>query len=395
MQAEIQGRYVKNYPIAAPDIGELEMQYVLDAVESGWVSSIGKYVTNFEEGFAGFCGAAHGVSMTNGTDALRIALRAWGIGEGDEVIVPALSFIAVQAAVVDSGATPVLVDIDESVWCLDPKLVAKAIGPKTKAIIAVHSYGHPADMDGLREAVAGREIYILEDAAESHGAKYKGRLVGSLADAACFSFYGNKLLTTGEGGIVLTNDAHLAERARFLRDHAMDKDRRYFHPEVGFNCRLTNVQAAIGCAQIKRSEELIGGKNRLLDLYKRHFENFSFIELNPAADWAEPVNWLTSAILEPQFADLRDPLCAALKEKGIDTRPFFVPAYEMPPYANCRFVHNAKTLANTVSSRISKRGFNLPTLIGMSEDDVAYIADAVSSAFEALSGGARPLRGTE
>lgn len=385
---------MKNYPIAAPDIGKLEAQYVLDAVESGWISSIGKYVTNFEEGFASFCGASHGVSMTNGTDALRIALRAMGVGEGDEVIVPALSFIAVQAAVADSGATPVLVDIDEAVWCIDPKLVAKAIGPKTKAIIAVHSYGHPADMDGLSEAVAGREIYILEDAAEAHGAKYKGRLVGGLADAACFSFYGNKLLTTGEGGIMLTDDAHLAERARFLRDHAMDKNRRYFHPEVGFNCRLTNVQAAIGCAQIERSGELIGSKNRLLDLYKRYFESFSFIKLNPAADWAEPVNWLTSAILEPQFADLRDPLCAALKEKGIDTRPFFVPAYEMPPYAKCRVFHDAESLANTVSSRISKRGFNLPTLIGMSEDDVAYIADAVLSAFKSLSDRATRSLGT-
>ncbi|MGC5198197.1 DegT/DnrJ/EryC1/StrS family aminotransferase [Aphanothece microscopica] len=384
---------MKNYPIAAPDIGKLEARYVLEAVESGWISSIGKYVNAFEEGFSGFCGAAHGVSMTNGTDALRIALRAMGIGAGDEVVVPALSFIAVQAAVVDSGATPVLVDIDEAVWCLDPKLVAEAIGPKTKAIIAVHSYGHPADMDGLREAVGDREIHILEDAAESHGAKYKGKMVGSLADAACFSFYGNKLLTTGEGGIMLTDNAHLAERARFLRDHAMDKDRRYFHPEVGFNCRLTNVQAAIGCAQIERSEELIGGKNKLLDLYKRRFADFSFMKLNPAADWAEPVNWLTSAILEPQFADLRDPLCAALKEKGIDTRPFFVPAYEMPPYAHCNVIHHADSLEDTVSSRISKCGFNLPTLIGMTEDDVDYIAEAVSSSFEALNGAAVLSRG--
>jgi len=376
---------VKSYPIAAPDIGDLEARYVLEAIESGWISSIGKYVTKFEEGFAEFCGGAHGVSMTNGTDALRIALRTMGIGAGDEVIVPALSFIAVQAAVVDSGATPVMVDVDEDFWCLNPKLVAEAIGPKTKAIIAVHSYGHPADMDGLREAVGDRKIHILEDAAESHGAKYKGKMVGSLADAACFSFYGNKLLTTGEGGIILTDNANLAERARFLRDHAMDKNRRYFHPEVGFNCRLTNVQAAIGCAQIERSEELIGGKNRLLDLYKRRFADFSFIKLNPAATWAQPVNWLTCAVLEPQFADLRDPLCAALKEKGVDTRPFFVPAYEMPPYAEYKVIHYADSLEDTVSSRISKRGFNLPTLIGMSEDDVAYIAEAVSSSFEAVA----------
>ncbi len=379
---------MKSYPIAAPDIGALEAQYVLEAVESGWISSIGKFVTRFEDEFAAFSGAAHGVSMTNGTDALRIAMRAMGIGAGDEVIVPALSFIAVHASVVDCGAVPVMVDIDERHWCLDPSLVAKAIGPRTKAIVAVHSYGHPADMDALREAIGDREIFLIEDAAESHGAKYKGRTVGSLGDAAGFSFYGNKLLTTGEGGIMLTNDAELAERTRFLRDHAMDKDRRYFHPEVGYNCRLTNIQAAIGCAQIERADELIGRKNDLFGLYERHSADLPFVKLNPAEEWAEPVNWLTCAVLEPEYAHLRDDLCAALKEKGVDTRPFFIPAFEMPPYADYPVFHNAETLDKTVSSEISQRGFNLPTLTDMDESDVAYIAEAVASSFEAVSGNA-------
>ncbi len=234
------------YPIAAPDLGELEAEYVLDAIRSGWVSSLGDYILNLETGFAQFCESKHGIATCNGTTALHLVLEVLGIKPGDEVIVPSLTFVATANAVRYTGATPVFVDVDPETWCIDPACVDRAITKRTRAVIPVHLYGHPADMDALEAVTESRGIVLIEDAAEAHGARYRGSRVGSIGRVGVFSFYGNKIITTGEGGMIVTDDADLASRSRFLRDHAMSADRRYWHTEVGYNSYVGSLRGARG-----------------------------------------------------------------------------------------------------------------------------------------------------
>jgi perosamine synthetase len=354
-------------PVAEPDLSPLEEQYLLEAIRSGWVSSIGPFIDRFEQEFAAFCGVRHCVALANGTVALHVALLAAGVGPGDEVIVPDMTFVATAAAVRHVGAEPVLVDVDPDTLTLDVELTARAISPRTKAIIPVHLFGVPADMDALRALAKERGLFLLEDAAEAHGAKIGGRPVGSLGDAATFSFYGNKLITTGEGGCVVTDDAALAERIRFLKDHAMSKSRRYYHPEVGFNYRMTNLQAALGCAQIARFPEMLSRRMAVLGEYRRQLEGLP-LRLNPVIAGREEVCWLVYARLESPDATLA--LVAALAEAGFDTRPLFVPMHELPPYAECRLV----TRGESVSSRESVRGLCLPSSNRLDPADIARLA---------------------
>ena len=375
----------KFYPVSSPDIGELEEQYVLQAVRSGWVSSIGEFVDRFEQGFARFCGSTHGVALSNGTDAIFLALKVLGVGPGDEVIVPALTFVAVPAVVLHVGAEPVLVDVAPGYWGLEPAAVERAFTEKTRAVIAVHLYGHPVDMDPILAMAAERGVPVIEDAAEAHGALYRGTKVGTLGKMGCFSFYGNKLITTGEGGIITTDDGDLAERVRFIKDHAMDKKRRYYHPEAGFNCRMTNLQAALGCAQLDRMDELMGKRARLLEMYRRELDGVEGLSLNPKMPWAEPVNWIVCGVLSPDLAPRRDALLAALRTRGVDTRPFFVPAHEMPPYARCRRVGaEGEQLPGALAA--AERGFNLPTTPALEAADVKHIADQVKGAMGEVIG---------
>ena len=286
-------------PVAEPDLGSLEESYVLDAVRSGWVSSIGPYVGRFESGFAEFTGVRHAVAVSNGTTAIHLALLAAGVGPGDEVVVPALTFVATAAAVRHAGAEPVFVDSEPGVGTMDPAALARALSPRTKAVIPVHLYGNAADMDPILELARKRGLFVIEDAAEAHGAKDRGRIVGSMGHVGVFSFYGNKILTTGEGGAVVTDDDALAVRVRFLKDHAMDPSRRYWHPEVGYNYRMTNVQAALGCAQLERYGELTAKRQRVLDLYREAFADTS-ISINPGRPWSTPVPWLVCALLREE-----------------------------------------------------------------------------------------------
>jgi perosamine synthetase len=366
-------------PVAEPDLSKLEEQNVLEAVRSGWVSSLGKFVTQFEQEFAAFCGAAHGVATSNGTTALHLALVAAGIGAGDEVIVPSLTFVATVAAVRHAGATPVFVDSDPVIGTMDPAAVERAFTPATRAIIPVHLFGHPADMDPIRELARSRGVFVLEDAAESHGARYRGRRVGGLGDASCFSFYGNKVMTTGEGGMVVTNDLRLVERLRFLRDHAMDPKRRYWHPEVGFNYRLTNPQAALGVAQLSRFEEITERRQRVLDNYRELAADAELpLSFNPGRSWATTIPWLVCAILRPGTeAGLRERLFAGLHERGIDTRPYFVPIHVLPPYVGFRRVSadSGDQLVHTES--LASRGFNLPSSGSLTRDDISRVVAAI------------------
>lgn len=363
-------------PVAEPSIGEREVAYVHEAVASGWVSSIGAFVDRFERDFAAFCGTAHAVAISNGTDSIFLALRALGIGPGDEVVVPALTFAAVGAVVHHVGATPVLVDVHPDHWNLDPAAVERALTPQTKAVIAVHLYGHPADMDPLMALCVPRGIAVIEDGAEAHGARYKGRTVGSIGTVGSFSFYGNKVITTGEGGALVSDDADLLARVRHWKDHAMSPERRYYHTEAGYNCRMTNLQAALGVAQLERAPELIGWRARLLAQYRDALADVPGLVLNPHLEWAEPVNWLVCAVLDPALAPSRDALLAALRTHGVDTRPFFVPMPDLPPYAACRVV-DAKGDAAPVAAWLGAAGFNLPTSERVTEADVRRIAEVL------------------
>lgn len=366
----------RSFPVASPDIGDKELEYVTEAVRSGWVSSIGEYVDRFEREFASYCTVDHGVAMTNGTDALFIALKALGVGPGDEIMVPALTFVAVPAVVLTAGAEPVIVDVHPDYWCLDPAAVERAITPRTKAVVVVHAYGHPADMDPILELCRPRGIKVIEDCAEAHGARYKGRVVGSMGDAGCFSFYGNKVITTGEGGMAVTNDASLAQRMRFLKDHAMDPHRRYFHPEVGYNSRMTNIQAALGCAQMERIDELQEKRDTILQWYRDMLADASFLSLNPRMAWADPVNWTVCALLDDRNASARDDTLRGLKERGVDTRPFFVPVQDMPPYSTYRVVGEKEGQA-PVSEMLAGAGFNLPSSPLLKKEDVEYCCRAL------------------
>ena len=360
-------------PVAEPILGEKELQYVSECVLTGWVSSAGKFVTRFEAMFAEFCEARHAVATSNGTTALHLALLALEIGPGDEVIVPSLTFIATANAVLYTGAQPVLVDSEPDTWNIDPAKVKAAITPQTKAIIPVHLYGHPADMGALREIADRHGLAIIEDAAEAHGARYNDRPVGGLGEIGIFSFYGNKIITTGEGGMVVTNRDDLAEKVRILRDHGMSPDKRYWHRVLGYNYRMTNLQAALGVAQMERIESLLAKKKEIAAAYSAGLAGIPGIELPPQMSWAENVYWLYSIIIDPQvFGCSRDDLMNHLKQVDIETRPLFPPIHQQPIY------NTGQSLP--VAERLSENGLSLPSAVTLKLEDVARIVEAIKKA---------------
>jgi perosamine synthetase len=367
-------------PVAAPVIGERETELVTDAVRSGWVSSIGPYLDRFEQAFARFCGSQHAIAVMNGTVALHLSLRALGIGPGDEVVVPDLTFAATAHAVLEAGATPVFADVDAETWCIDPAAVERALSDKTRAIIPVHLYGHPADMPALEALARPRGIVLIEDAAEAHGAEVSGKRVGSLGRVGVFSFYGNKLMTTGEGGMVTTDDDELSERLRFLKDHGMSKQRRYYHSELAFNYRMTNLQAALGCAQLEQAEQFIEKKRELMRLYREELEGVAGITLNAERPETKSVFWMVSLVLSRARPE-RDELALALRRAGVDTRPFFVPMSQLPHLSSHRAVGQSGS-GCPVAARLSQRGLNLPSGCALSPDDVRFACAAIKDALD-------------
>jgi perosamine synthetase len=358
-------------PVASPSVGERELQYVTECVLSGWISSTGPFVKRFEDLFADFCGVKHAVAASNGTTALHLSLLALGIRPGDEVIVPSLTFIATANAVRYCGAVPVFVDCDPVTWTIDPRLIEAAITPKTKAIIPVHLYGHPADMDTLMAIAEKHHLSVIEDAAEAHGALYKGKAVGSIGHMGVFSFYGNKIVTTGEGGMITTDDGALAEKLRLLRDHGMSPDRRYWHTVLGYNYRLTSLQAAVGVAQMERVQQIIDAKIHIADLYRKGLAGTTGIMLPACAPWARNVYWLYSVVVDPKaFGRTRDELMELLKKRDIDTRPFFPPCHMQPIYATGQGL--------TVSERLSQNGLSLPSATYMHDEDIARVCDEIA-----------------
>jgi perosamine synthetase len=356
-------------PVFAPWLSEDVRRYVLDCVDSGWISSLGQYVQRFERDFAAFCEARDAVATSNGTTALHLCLATLGIGPGDEVLVPDLTFVSTANVVRYTGATPVLVDIEPGTWGMDPTDARRKVTSRTRAIIPVHLYGHPVDMDGLLALAAERGLDVVEDAAEAHGARYRGRRVGAIGRIGAFSFYGNKIITTGEGGMVVTNDPAQAERASFLRDHAMDPKRRYYHPEIGFNYRMTNIQAAIGCAQLEQADAILARRKEIAAAYEAGLAGVPGLTPPPAQPWAENVYWMYSVLVEPAFGLDREGVRAGLRERGIDSRPFFVPLHELPPYR--------QDPPGPVSPALAAKGINLPSGTGLRSEEIAQVCQAL------------------
>lgn len=363
----------RSIPVAEPALRGNEKKYVLDCLDTSWISSCGKYIDLFEEEFARFCNTDHAMACCNGTVALHLALKALDVGPGDEVIVPTLTFVATANAVTYCGATPVFADSEPLTWNLDPSGIESLITPRTKGIIAVHLYGHPADMDPILEVARARGLFVIEDAAEAHGADYKGRRTGSLGDIATFSFYGNKILTTGEGGMVVTKDGDLARRIRLLKGQGMDPDRRYWFPMVGYNYRMTNIAAAIGLAQLENADWHINRRREVARLYKQLLGNLPVVTVQPELSWARNVYWMTSIVLEKGLSLSRDEVMRRLQGEGIETRPFFYPMHSLPMYRAL-----SKGKACPVAEDLSARGINLPSYARLSPEDIEYVCDRLT-----------------
>jgi len=362
-------------PISQPCLGELERKYLIDAFDSGWISSIGRYIEEFEKSFAAYCGTVHAIAVSNGTVALHLALEGVGVKEGDEVIVPDLTFVATANAVRHANGVPVMVDVDPETLCMDPVAMERAITPKTRAVIPVHLYGHPSDMYRIMGIAKARGIDVVEDAAEAHGAEIGGKRVGSFGRCAIFSFYGNKIMTTGEGGMITTDDGELAGRLRLLRDHGMSKEKKYWHTEIGYNYRTTNLQAAIGLAQLQRIDSLIEQKRAVIERYRRNFSGMMRVTLNPCKPGFKNTYWMLCLSFDGWKEQSRSASMAELKQRKIDTRPFFYPLSDMPMYGS--LVHETP-----VAHELSYKGINLPSYVGISNEQIDYICENVVSLLE-------------
>jgi perosamine synthetase len=354
-------------PVYEPVLGDIELEYAQNCIRSGWISSLGEYIAQFENQFAVYCGCRYGITTSNGTTALHLALLALNIGPGDEVIVPSLTFIASANAIVYTGATPVFVDSENKSWNIDPSDVKAKITSRTRAIMVVHLYGHPADMDPILKLAKEYNLFVIEDAAEAHGALYNGHRVGSMGSIGCFSFYGNKIITTGEGGMCLTDDPNIAEKMRAIRDHGMSSTKRYWHPVIGYNYRITNIQAAIGVAQMTRIETIIDRKREIAHLYNNLLRGIQGIVLPPEMPNCRSVYWMYSILIDDGFGMRRDQVIEGLKVNGIDSRPFFYPIHTQPPYA--------KGLRLPVSEELGQKGINLPSSATLVNSQVEKVVE--------------------
>ena len=357
-------------PWAKPYLFGNEKDFMLDALYSTWISG-GEYVNRFESDFARLIGTKYAVTTSNGTTAIHLALLAVGIGSGDEVIVPGFTFVAPANTVLQTGAKPVYVDINPNTWCIDVKEVEKSITDKTKAIIPVHVYGNVCEMDALMKIAENNELYLIEDVAEAAFSKYRDEFAGSFGDLGCFSFHATKTITMGEGGAVLTNDEKLSERMRILHNHGMREGKRYWHDVVGYNYRVTNIQAALGCAQLENVDKIIEEKRRV---YKNYFKNLSDlpgIEFQHISKEVEPVIWAVAIKINPEyFKGDRDFLIAELLKRNIETRPGFYPFSVMPLY-------NAQPLP--IAESISRNIISVPSYPSLSDENINYICNQLKS----------------
>ncbi|NPV55520.1 MAG: DegT/DnrJ/EryC1/StrS family aminotransferase [Anaerolineae bacterium] len=364
-------------PVNEPDLGALELEYVNDCLATGWISSAGNYIDAFEREWASYCGRTYGVAMCNGTAALSAAVAALRLSPGDEVILPSFTIISCALAVVENGGVPVLVDCDPDTWTMNVDSLAGKVTGRTAAIMPVHIYGHPAEMDPIQELARARGLAIIEDAAEAHGARCKGRLCGSFGEMSCFSFYANKIITTGEGGMVLTDSPELVERLRSQRNLAFRPEQRFFHTELGHNYRMTNIQAAIGLAQLRKIESHLEKKRWMANAYHERLKAFDQLQLPQERAWAWNVYWMYGVVLRAsagmdarQFAD-------RLRQNGVETRPFFLGMHQQPVF------HRMGLFAEEsypVTEHIARYGLYLPSGLTISEDQIDQVCDAIRKA---------------
>lgn len=363
---------IRRISVANPLLTGNELAYITDCIRTNWISSQGKYVRQFEELFTQYHHGYPALAVSNGTVALHLAMEALNIGPGDEVIVPDLTFAACVNAIIYTGATPVLVDVQRDTWTIDIEKAASKITTKTKAIMPVHLYGHPCEMDEVMQLAKEHNLLVIEDCAEALGSYYKNNPVGILGDVATFSFYGNKTITTGEGGMVIFKSKDIADRAAMLRDHGMKKSRRYWHEEVGYNYRLTNIQAAIGVAQFERLNEFVALKRKIAKTYNSALVSIPFFQLPIERPDVSSSYWLYTFIVLPEAPFTRDELIEYLSKKGIETRPVFFSMHLMPPYCNFGNVNDL-----IVSRFISDNGISLPSSVNLTDIELLYITNTL------------------
>lgn len=364
-----------NIPVSKPLFSGKENEYVSRAIERTEISgTAGEFISRFENNFAFYCECKFGVATTSGTTALHLALATLGIGTGDEVLVATFTNMATFFAVLYQGAKPIPVDIEEDTWNLNPALLEEKITSRTKAIIVVHIYGHPVDMDSVFEIAKKYNLFVIEDAAEAHGALYKGKKIGSLSDIACFSFYANKILTTGEGGIITTNNEELSKRARILQSLAYGKESRFMHTAIGFNYRMTNLQAAVGCAQLENIEKVIEMKRNMAAFYKNELGVVEDLQLPVEKQYAKNVYWMYLVVLRGKSEGKRKQVMAELGQRGIQTREAFTPA-------NMQTIFIEKKLMNKdmcpVANRIGANGFYIPSGPKISKEELFFVTSQV------------------
>ena len=364
-----------------PDLTGNEKKYLLECIETGWISSEGPYVTKFEDQFAARVGRKYGVAMCNGTAALVAAVRALKLSPGDEVIMPAFAIISCITAILESGLKPVLVDVEPRTWNMDVNQIEPKLTPKTRAIMVVHTYGLPVEMNRVLAIANRHNLRIIEDAAEMHGQSYYGKPCGSFGDLSAFSFYANKHITTGEGGMVVTDEAALAERCRMLRNLCFQPARRFVHEEMGWNFRLTNIQAALGVAQLERLDQFVPQKRRIGALYTELLSRLQGLELPPPETAAaKNIYWVYGIVLSGKIPFDAAEMMERLKKQGIGTRPFFWGMHEQPVFQRQGWFKGERY---PVTERLSRRGFYLPSGLALTEAQQNRVADAVKKALVA------------
>ena len=362
-------------PLCIPEIRGNEWKYVKECIDTNWVSSVGSYVNLFEERFSEYVGSKSAVVTMNGTAALQLALMTLGIGEGDEVIVPSLTFISPINTIKYVGAKPVFVDVCRDTFVMDAEGIESLITPKTKAIMPVHIYGHPADMNRIMEIAQKHNLFVIEDATEALGSKYSGKMAGTVGHIGCYSFNGNKLITTGAGGMFVTNNIEYAERAKFLstQTKVVTDNKAFYHPEVGYNFRMPNLLAAFGVAQLENIEEYLKVKRENAAYYNELLSVVKGITLPIEKDNVENCFWLYSILVEDEYGITRDELIQKLNEEKIEARPFFMPIHDMPPYKEC--THGELS----ITKELYEKGINLPSSVGLKKEEIEKVCEIIKN----------------
>jgi len=391
-------------PVNEPLIAKNALKYVSECIKTGWISSAGRFIKEFEDAFAAYLGVKYAITTTSGTTALHLGVASLSIGQNDEVIIPALTMIAVPYAVLYTGALPAVVDVDPETYNISPEkirdfinrqckydpqtkqLIDKATNRVVKAVIPVHLYGHPCLMDEIMDIAENYNLYIIEDAAEAHGALYfskelktkKNQKVpvkaGAIGDVGCFSFYANKIITTGEGGMVVTNSQQIAEKARRLKDLAHSPQKRFYHTQLAFNYRMTNMQAAVGVAQLEEIDRFIEIKRKMAGRYKELLGSVEGLILPVEKEWARSVYWMYAVLIEKDFGLSRDEFIQKLREEDIDTRTFFIPVHQQSVFRDNRLY---KSLSFPVAQSLSEKGLYLPSGLALTDEQIIKVSEAI------------------